>query len=587
MTGTRENESPAADDDANAFALRRRKWPWLVLLAVLVSGAGAAVVFMPTAVNATKVLVAVDVDGYWWQGSEASATITDVFGTRLAALGLEVVKAGDPEVMRVLEQAESPEAAAKALGAGFVVHAELKPDIIEYDITPKYYESRVAGSVSLQFVGEAPQVLGQVDGWSGSLEQGKSKALLGKVVADKVFDVGIVALMQHHAVQKILSAGSAVDRGMLTKATRFLEIREAALAAAHQAYEQLLEKRLAGEEGQHDQQYHGKFDESVALAAVTPMGALVQTSRIRPFYDPVSERLGYYRDLDGLFLAPDTGERKELFRAYNLYGYPAASLDGKTVIFVEDIFGWAKAISVVRDGSKAERLRVDPDHRYSSPQVSPDGRFAAFFDRPCRKCLNGVLVIELGKGTTAFERQEREGEPAGFAWVGVDQLLLLWRPVPTEQQQAATTQGVYRVDLAASKPELQPLLQLDAVTSLGSGSSNAAGTLVAFTRSHDDGRHLAILDVEKSELSFHDVGGGLTNPVLARVGSGVAFEQDGEIMHYDFQTSTKTQLTNNNVRDRYPLFSPDGTRIYYESLGDDPNFPRERNASVVASVKTP
>jgi WD40-like Beta Propeller Repeat len=64
-------------------------------------------------------------------------------------------------------------------------------------------------------------------------------------------------------------------------------------------------------------------------------------------------------------------------------------------------------------------------------------------------------------------------------------------------------------------------------------------------------------------------------------------KQSGEIVHYAFSTQTLTQLTKNRVRDRYPMFSPDGKRIYFESIGEDPNFPRTLGVSVIASVKAP
>jgi hypothetical protein len=76
-------------------------------------------------------------------------------------------------------------------------------------------------------------------------------------------------------------------------------------------------------------------------------------------------------------------------------------------------------------------------------------------------------------------------------------------------------------------------------------------------------------------------------PSLSPDGRAVVFEQSGEIVHLLLESAQRTQLTRNRVRDRYPTFSPDGSRIYYESLDRDPNFPRRRSVSVVASVVTP
>ncbi len=588
--GTDADDEVVPDSTARgveSFAPRRKRWPLLVGMMLLMAAGATAWMLVDSRVNATKVLVAVDLDGYWWQGSQASATVTDRFSERLEALGLTPVKGGDPEIMAVLESASSPEAAAEKLGAGFVLTAALTPQLIEHDLQPKYFESRVEGDVFLTYVGESAVNLGRIDGWSGSRNPDNTKILLGEAVADKVFDLGIVAIMQHHAVRKLLSSGTAVERGQLTKATRFLEVRNTAMQGATARYTDLLEERLKGEEGQHDQQYHGELNEDVVLAGVSARGFLGQSTKVRPFYDPKSESLGYYRDLDTLFWSDAAGERTLITRAYNLYGYPAASRDGSTVVFVEDIFGWAKAISVSRGGEPPTRLRVDPDHRYSSTAVSPAGDYAALYDRPCRKCLNGVLVVDLTTGKSLFARQEKEGEPAGFAWLGPKRLLLLWQPVPTAEQVGLTPQGIYSLDLGQADPQLELLVELDTATKLNSGSADAEGQRVAFRRDHEDGRHLAVFDVESKNLESYDVGGGLGLPSLSPDGRAVVFEQSGEIVHLTLESGQRTLLTRNRVRDRYPTFSPDGSRIYYESLDRDPNFPRRRSVSVVVSVAAP
>jgi hypothetical protein len=528
-------------DEFEVLARRPRRWPWVIAMVALLAGGGAGLFVLDSAPDPKRVLVAVNLDGYWWEGSEASATVTDVFATRLEALGFEVVKAGDPKVMAVLESAESPQAAAKELGAGFVVTADLKAEMLEHPITPTYYEGRVSGIVLLSYGQDAAATLGTVNGWSGSSDAAKAKALLGK----------------------------------------------ASLDAATAAYETKLEERLKGEEGQNDQKYHGKLDEDVVLGGITEQGFLSQVTKIRPFYDPASESLRYYRDTDALYWTKLTGERSELTRAYNLYGYPATTADGGTVVLVEDIFGWAKAINVIRGNQPPARLRVDPDHRYSSPQVAPAGGFAAFYDKPCQRCLNGILVIELAQGKTVFKLEEREGEPYGFSWLDSKRLLLVWKPVPTEEQEEASVQGVYVVDVSAKEPHLELLQNVEADTTLVAASVDHAGKRVAFGRRHEDGRGLAILELDPPALTTYDVGGFVSDPVLSPNGASVAFEQNDEIVHYGLSSGARTELTRNAVRDRYPSFAPDGQRIYYESWSSDPNFPKERNVSVVCSVKTP
>lgn len=117
-------EESQQDAELAALTRRPRHWLWIGLAVLTLGGAGLAALLLRQPLSPTKVLIAAELDGYWWEGSEASATITDVFGTRLSALGFEPVKAGDPKVMQVLEQARSPSEAAKALGAAFVVSAQ-------------------------------------------------------------------------------------------------------------------------------------------------------------------------------------------------------------------------------------------------------------------------------------------------------------------------------------------------------------------------------------------------------------------------------------------------------------------------------
>jgi hypothetical protein len=587
-----ESGDEAAPDSAargvESFAPKRRRWSWAVVVVLLGAAAAWAFILLDGRTSATKVLIAVDLEGYWWEGSQASAAVTDRFNERLEALGLTPVKGGDPKIMEVLERAESPREAAKRLGAAFVVSAVFEPQLIEHDVKPKYYESRVEGDVFLSYEADPPQNLGRISGWSGSRDPDNTKVLLGEAVADKVFDRGIVAIMEHRAVREVLASGTAVERGELTKATRFLAVRNTAIEGAEARYRELLENRLAEEEAVgHDQRYHGALDEQVVLAGISERGFLAQATKIQPFYDPKSESLRYYRDLDSLYWSTGSGERTVLTQAYNLFGYPAASPDGNTVVFVEDIFGWAKAIAVSQGGAAPKRVRVDPDHRYSSTAVSPDGRYAALYDRPCRKCLNGVLVVELQTGKTLFARREKDGEPSGFVWLGPNRLLLLWQPVPAGEEDEVPPQGIYSIDLAQPIVELQPLLQLDSTTKLDHGSVDRAGKLVAFKRSHIDGRQLAIFDLESKQLIPHDVGGGLGIPSISPDGRAVVFEQSGEIVHLSLNSGLKTQLTRNRARDRYPSFSPDGSRIYYESLARDPNFPRRRSVSVIVSVAAP
>src|SRR5690606_8666112 len=84
-----------------------------------------------TAPFPTRVLVAIDMNGTWWEGSEAGAEVADRLAGYLEELGLSPVKAGDPEVEEILENAASPEEAAAKLRAAWIITGRIEPAIVK------------------------------------------------------------------------------------------------------------------------------------------------------------------------------------------------------------------------------------------------------------------------------------------------------------------------------------------------------------------------------------------------------------------------------------------------------------------------
>src|SRR5690606_36905754 len=94
---------------------KRRLWPFFAVLALIVGVAGFFVWRAFTAPFPTRVLVAVHMNVTWWEGSPAGAEVADRLADYLEELGFSPVKAGDPEVAAVLEDAATPEEAAAKL----------------------------------------------------------------------------------------------------------------------------------------------------------------------------------------------------------------------------------------------------------------------------------------------------------------------------------------------------------------------------------------------------------------------------------------------------------------------------------------
>lgn len=588
-------------DDVEAQLKTRRVWPYLLVLSLLLLGGAGLGYYLSTRPDPKLILVAVDIDGYWWEGSEASAIVTDRFAARLEELGFTPVRSGDPKVTDLLERAESPETAQGQLGAGFLVSGRLEPEFIEHPVEGGYFEVRTKGNVVVRHIGEDPVQAGSVDGWSGAKNKKRAAALLGKNLADRVFDRAIAALMDHPVLKGILEGPDAIERGKLKRAKAYVDLRKTRLEAAGQAYRDMLKQRKAAEKGGHDLKYHGVFDAEDTLCGVTPRGFLSKQSRIRPFFSPRNNELNYYRELDHLRWVSFDGKPTDVVRGYNLYSYPATSPEGEVVLYIEDIFGWAKTITLVRGDSKPKRVRVDPKHRFQAPRVAPKGKLAAMYDKPCRKCPPHLLVVELTAGKTVFSIDAKDGDVQGYDWLSEHELLVAFKPFappppPSEGDDSGLETveptepppgGLFVVDLAAKKPELERVYEAGEGESFSWVRSSRDGKKVVLPREAPDTERLALFDREAHELESYQVGGGAYMPEIAPDGSAAVFEQDGEIVHFEFAPKRRTRLTNNAVRDRYPAFSPDGKRIYYESLGDDPNFSRSRNVSIIASIAAP
>lgn len=590
-----------SDAEVEEHLKKKPVWPYLLTLALLLSAGAGAGVYFATRPDPKLVLVAVDIDGYWWEGSEASAIVTDQFAARLEELGFTPVKSGDPEVTALLEGANSPEAAQRELGAGFLVSGRLAPEYVEHPIEGGYTEARTRGDVSIRYLDEERIEAGTVDGWSGAKEKQRANQLLGQAVADRVFDRAIAAMMEHPVLQEILAGPDAIERGKLQRAKAYVELRKQRLAEAKSAYARLLKARKQGEKGGHDIRYHGSFDSDDSLCGVSASGFLSKRSKIRPFFSPRNNELAYYRELDHLVWVGFDQREQDVVRGYNLYSYPAASPDGSTVVYIEDIFGWAKTITVVQRSAAPKRVRVDHKHRFQAPRVAPNGKHVAVFDKPCRKCPSNLLVADLSAGKTRYLLEASQGEVSGFDWLSADQLLVAFQPFappPAEQNDHAElgistltpTQappgGLFRVDLSRREPQLEPVYEAQEGERFHWVRSSRDGKFVVLPREAPDGAGLARFDTSSNELRTYPV----ARPYMPEVnhdGSAAVFEQDGEIMLFRMDEGDRKQLTNNSARDRYPVFSVDAKRVYYESLGDDPNFSRTRNVSIVASVAVP
>jgi Tol biopolymer transport system component len=87
-------------------------------------------------------------------------------------------------------------------------------------------------------------------------------------------------------------------------------------------------------------------------------------------------------------------------------------------------------------------------------------------------------------------------------------------------------------------------------------------------------------------VTKYDPEGRADTPALSPDGTRVAYSREGDIALMALPSGDVKNLTVNPFSERYPRFSPDGKRIYFQSHEVDPSYPR-RGLSAVASVEVP
>ncbi|MRG97470.1 PD40 domain-containing protein [Polyangium spumosum] len=579
MTSPAEPEATETEIPPELVPRKRRFWP---LAGALLALAGAGAFFSLRSLREPeplRVVVAVDLDGHFWDGSRASALLVNELCQRLDAIGFEPVRAGDPEVLEVLREAESPEEAAKTLRAAFVVKAKLTPEMIEHPVEGGYFEVRADASIEVRHVRDEVPQAGRLVSWAGG--KGKADALrrLAETLALQAFDQVAPHLVKHPAIDAIFKGNDIKLAGHVAKAKKYVEVRGERLNEAERTYKDLENRRRIFEKGPAKITYHSAIGADDALGGSATPGVLVKTAPITPFVAPRTMKLSWITGLETLEWRAPGSERKVLWSGYHLFSYPAAAPDGSRVVFAEDLFGWAKTLTVVDPDGTSRRLRIDAEHRFSSPKVAPGGKAAALYDRPCRDCPGKLAVVSLDDGKTLFERLPEGGFFSGFAWVGPQKLAFLYTP---SEAEAPPRQTLYVADLGASPPAAKPLLQVPAEERFDTMEASRDGKKLVAERGGSSTR-LALVDVDAGEILPVNVVYAVQNPSFSPDGKRVAFTRFGDVFFYDIEQGNTRMLTENPWNERYPVFSEDGSRIYFESTSDDPNYER-RNMSLIGSV---
>jgi hypothetical protein len=441
------------------------------------------------------------------------------------------------------------------------------------------------------------KAIGEVRTWSGAGEKPTALRMASEALGKQTFDVLLPGLMAHEAVQAIVKGGDAIAAGKLSAAKIYLEKRGSQLEFAKTTYAKLAESFKASDQSPTKITLHTTLTQQDGLCALGASGFFAKSSAIRPFYSPANESLGYFLELERLYWQSTDGKQRSVFEGYNVLGYASASPDGTTTAYVEDLYGAVTALHAVRGLEPPKRVFMDPKLRLAEPKVAPGGGLAAVWARTCRDCPAAVLVVDLTTSKEVYRSDPKLEPLGGFVWLGPRRLGTLVRSTavvaakPDNEEDAAPaapSQRLQAIEFDATPPKVIVLGSSSGEARLTMPSSSGDGSRVVFSRYAEDNMNLALYDDKTGKLEPLAVSDA-NEPSISPAGDKIAFMFDNDISIYDIATKASAPLTHTggDFSLRYPQFSLDGKRVYFEVRTKDPVYPQERSLGAVASVPVP
>ncbi|MFO0617414.1 MAG: hypothetical protein U0414_32760 [Polyangiaceae bacterium] len=599
--------SPGASPE-NYVVKKPRLWPWLLVLLALAGGIAFAVVYFTVGKpQPLRVLVMIEYEGgYAWDGSKPAAALSDEVCGLLKQVGFDPVKLGDPAVDKVLAKAASPEAAAKSLDAAFVIYGSLKPTYVEEKLPAKskaegYVEARVDGSITVRQVrdpsGQAST--SPIFAWGGALQKDEALALLQRGLVDQVFEASAARLMTHPTIVEILSGGDIAAASQIGDAREYMELRKARIDVAARAYDTLLSRlREAGSGAARKISFLTPPDEEDTLVGTGPDGMLVRVEKATRTITPRGTEVRFLENLENLgwrARASATEPPRSIWRGYHAYGRPAVGADG-TVVMIEDMFKFAKAITKrTPDGWK--RLRVDPSNLFSGLRVSPKGDAVAVWTA-CRDCPGHMTLVNLADGLSIFERPEDE---TNYGWTWLDDKRLAFIVKPPKSDKVYLDRAPGGPGPGEAPPEEPPpgielrtfnLKTHEEITvgryadsdGFASPVASPDGALIAVQHAALGADNvLALIDTKTGAINDIPLATSGAWPVFSPDGSLVAYTEHDDLRLLHVKDRRVETLTEDPLLEQNPMFSADGSELFFEVLDRDPVAPR-RHVQIIASV---
>ncbi len=574
-----KEEEPASEP---LVVRRRSPLPFLAVVAALVLGGAGLAWYLATRPDPFKIVVAVDLEGPWWDGSAPAEAVAEEVGDGLDKIGFEVVKTTDRAAISALAAAATPRDAARALGAGFVLSADVKREVIEHPIEGGYFELRAEVTLRVQHVAEDRAEEQTFTSWAAGVTREDAMKILREQIANRAFDAALPRLTGHPVIREKLERGDVGALVRLDAAKRFVETRQRQVEEAAAADAKVLADRQAAPADPAPITYHGTFSGVDYLGGTGAKGALVNRQGRRPFYHPKRARLEWLNDLETVsWRAPDGGE-EVLWSGYHVLGYPAVAPEGSPVLLVEDLFGGAKTLTVIDAGAEPRRVLVHKSARFDNPEVAPGGAHAAMYVRLCYGCSRDLAVLSLKDGVTAFRRasgSEDEGY-GGYAWLDARRVAYVVAP-GAEGIDGRASEELRVVDVGSVPATDALLVSLGEDRCAGPSASADGRHVVMMCAGPTTGSRLVLFDTTDGKRTEAGVAGAA--PALSRDGKRVAYTRGADVFVLTWEGLTEKRRTRNEFVERNVQFSADGARVYFESQAEDPNL-KTRTVGVVASV---
>ncbi len=567
-------------------ALRpKRTWPKFVLMHLTILVIGVSLLRHYRKVpHRPRVLVAIEVEGAFYAGSEPAEILAERFGEKALSLGLEIVHPRDKDALAVLQKSDLL-AAAQQLDAAYVLVGKTRVEAIGYPLpnaVAPYYDVRGDVDLVLTVPGSPDVSCGTLSALVGAPDRTLALRGVAESLADQAIDLAVGPILRSPATAKFSTLKTSKGEAVLAPAFTWLSARERAERDAQAAYARGLEARKAGEKGPRPVNFVGALSAHDELLGV---GAelVVATADIRTTLSFETRQPGFQRQLRRVELRAPSGVARTLYRGAGVFAFPHEP--APPLVLVEDLFGYARSLTVA-EPSGLRRLQVDPEKRWDGPRVSPDGRHVLVQERPCATCAAELVVFALGTGKSVFRVQGDAFH--GFTWLDPGGFVFVHRSKDKDPKNPALVRdalAVFPVTLSADQAALgEPFLVPD--DELWTAPVAQAGRLAFERKSGDKG--VAVLEWATRQVSKRAA--GVDARALAWAADGrIAFELHDPKLPEEIAVAAEdgasTVLTKNLAHDRGPRFSPDGKRVWFTSEADDPWFPGQRTVSWVAWVE--